>query len=243
MGVEAAGIERRPTTVRTLRRVRHDDVGMELRITSPTRSVPKRRADETSTLEALSAVVAPAHEHCLALQVAQRGGERLFVRGDDLTADLGSAERPRHRHRLRRGEGQIQRGDPVVRPAERAPVSGAPPAEERDEVVVADRAVQAEVLGGRASPVARDLGPAEVVVLGAVRDRAQVVTLLTRRELPDRQHTPTKRVEGAETRPPAHQDATVWTLHGARSAVRWGVRLRRVGESKSPDFARSAEGG
>lgn len=192
VGVEVAGIECRPGTVRTLRRVRHNDVRVQLRITGPTRSVPKRRADEAAALEAVGAVVAPADEHRLALQVAQRRRQRLLVRGDDLTADLGSAQRPRHRHRLRRGEGQIQRGDPPVRSAERAPISSAPPAQERDEVVVGDRAIQAEALGAPASPVPRDLGAADVVVLGAVRDRAQVVALLTRRELPDRQHTPTK---------------------------------------------------
>ena len=72
--------------------------------------------------------------------------------------------------------------------------------QQRDERVVAHRTVEIELRGACTDPIARSFTGAEVVLLRAVRDRVEVIPLLTRSELPNRQHTLSKRVEAPRTR-------------------------------------------
>ena len=69
-----------------------------------------------------------------------------------------------------------------------SPVERVAAGQHRGQLVGLDLAVEAEVRGGAADPVALGLALAGVVVLGAFGDLLGVVALLADAELPDREH-------------------------------------------------------
>ena len=112
--------------------------------------------------------------------------------GGDLGADAAPAERPGQRDRLRRREGEVEAGDRAAAAdraeAERLAVDRAAAGQHRGQLLAVDLAVEAEKGGRGADPVALRLALAGVVVLGAFGDLLQVVGLLARAELADREH-------------------------------------------------------
>jgi hypothetical protein len=113
--------------------------------------------------------------------------------GFDLRRHLGAAEGPEQRGRLGRREGEVEAGDRAARrhaahPEQRLAVCRVVAGQHRDELVLADLAVEAQAGSGVADPLARHLALAGVVVLGAFGDLAQVVALLSFAELADREH-------------------------------------------------------
>ena len=71
---------------------------------------------------------------------------------------------------------------------ERLAAGGIDAGQHRDELVGIDLALQAEILGCVAEPAALSLSFAGVVVLGSFGDLVEVVALLARSHLPDREH-------------------------------------------------------
>ena len=125
----------------------------------------------------------------LALQISERLGDGGGVGFLDLAGDRMAAERPGQRDRLRGREGWVEAGDRLAAgsglQSEQLAVDRIAAGQHRDELVGLDLAVEAEMLGGVAEPVALGLALAGVVVLSAFGDLVEVVTLLAGAELPD----------------------------------------------------------
>ncbi len=100
-----------------------------------------------------------------------------------------ASERPGQRDRLRGREGQVEAGDRLAAgrglQAERLAVDRIATGQHRDELVGLDLAVEAEIPGGVAEPVALGLALAGVVVLGPFGDLVEVVAVLAGAELAD----------------------------------------------------------
>ena len=137
---------------------------------------------------------------------------------------LGVAEGPEQRDRLRCGEGEVEAGDGALAPGDPAASDqrlvggGVVAGEHRAQLIAHDVALESELGGSVAGPAPRRLALAGVVVLGAVGDLLQVVALLARSQLSDREHPPSLSRERAIC---VISPAAVILREGRR---RWGKR-------------------
>ena len=143
-------------------------------------------------LRASGAAAGPAR---LALHVGEGGSDGLAVGGLDFEGGNRAAKAPEQGDRLGGREGEVEAGDRAIAadPAHREQglaVDRVLAGQHRDELFLADLALQTEVAGGVADPLPRRLALAGVVVLGAFGDLVEVVALLAAAELCDREHLP-----------------------------------------------------
>jgi hypothetical protein len=131
-----------------------------------------------------------AHPTRLALQVAQRGVDRLLVRVDQRPGQRRLPDGEQHAHRLRRREREVEGGDLGAPTDALQPLAGARVAaiHQGHEPVVIDPAAELQALSSGSGPAARRLAAPGVVVIAALRDLALVVARLLDRQLADRQH-------------------------------------------------------
>lgn len=139
------------------------------------------------------AALAPSHPARRLLEDRQRRGDRRVCGVADLVGHLRVAEREQQRHRLRRAERHIERGDGRHRVRSSEPVGAArvDVGEQVRQRFGVDLALEPQLSGGSADPLTRCLLGAGVVLLGAASDGVDVVLLLAVRQLPEAQHGPT----------------------------------------------------
>src|SRR6266542_2064518 len=134
--------------------------------------------------------VAAADSRGMALQVLQRLGDRLLMRGTDLRGGLEPAKPVQQAHTLGRAEGQVEPGDAVATGRAAQPLRrdrmGA--GEQAVQPLLSDLSGQPELLCRLAEPVAGRLPRPGVVLLLASRDSVQVVVGLALQELADVEH-------------------------------------------------------
>jgi hypothetical protein len=186
--VDRRVVEPGPSPERPLGRVGDEDVGVELWVAGARGAVDIARREKAVALDELMPSGAAAGPAGGLLEVVETRPHRLGVGGFDLGGDGMAAERPGQGDRLRRREGQVESRDgatPNMAEAERLPGCRIVPGQHRHQLGGLDLALQAEILGGVADPVALGLPLAGVVVLGAFGDLAEVVVLLTAAELAD----------------------------------------------------------
>jgi hypothetical protein len=133
---------------------------LELGIAGAGGAVDVARRQEALALDEPMAPGAAAGPAGGSLEVVESGLDRRGVGGFDLGGDGMAAERPGKRNGLRRREGQVEAGDgaalDVAKPerlARRGIVAGQHP----DELGGLDLALEAEILGGVAEPIALGL--------------------------------------------------------------------------------------
>ena len=190
--VEVPRVECSPTAVRAARRVRDDDVRVEMGIAGSARAMPERGGDESIAAHLHESVRPASGPARLFLEVAQRGIDAGVVRGAYVGTDVPVAEPPEDGHGLRRAEGEIESRDSVLSAAGEA-FSGTriDAGQDLPEILGADPTVEAELARHGSEPPARRLTASDVVVLDALGDGFQVVVLLPSAELPDAQHDAT----------------------------------------------------
>ena len=112
MAMEAAAVERRPTTVHPLGDVRHHQMGVEVGVERPARAVEELPGHPAGHGEQVGSTLAPAADgQCGALEVAGRIGHRDTVSGSGLGGELAGCEQMEDAHRFRRTERKVIRGD------------------------------------------------------------------------------------------------------------------------------------
>ena len=190
--VDRRVVEPGPAAVRPTGRVGDEDVGVELGVAGAGGAVEVGGGEEAVAPDEFVAAVAAPGPAGLALHVVERGGDGGAVGGGDLGPGALAAERPGERDRLRRREGEVEAGDRAapgdVAEAERLAGRRVAAGQHRGQALGVDLAVEAQVDGGGAGPVALGLTAAGVVVLGAFGDPFGVVALLAGAELPDGEH-------------------------------------------------------
>ena len=209
--VQLPPVQRGPAAVLPAGHVRDQHMRVQLRVARPGGAMPERGRDEPAAGQPVHPVLAPAHLPGLPLQVAQRRGHRPVVRLTHQQRRPGVRQREQQRHTLRRGERQVEPGEPVLPslPQQRPPVLGTPAVEHRPQVVPVDHPGQPEPRRPRSDPPAQRLPRAEVVVLHPLRDRIQVVALRATAQLADAQHESPGDHNAADSAPPVDVAAEV----------------------------------
>ena len=188
--VQLPPVQRRPAPIRPPGHVRHQHMGVQLRIPRPRRPMPERRRDEPPARQPVPAVLTPADLPRLPLQIPHRLGHRRVMRTADKRRQLLVAQREQQRHRLRRGERQVQPRQPVrtPHPQQRPPRGRIPAVQHRPQTLRRHPADQTQPRRPRPHPPTRRLTRPQVVVLHPRRNRPQVVPLRAAGELADAQH-------------------------------------------------------
>jgi hypothetical protein len=204
--VQAGGVQRRPPPVGAAGQVDDQHMGVQMGVPGAAGAMPEPRRHEprpgqppgpelVGAAARRSAVVGAAtHVAGLALQPPDGLLDGPVVGGDHDRFDERVAEPVQHRHRLRRGEGQIEARHPVLEhrrwtAGRRLTGAGCQSGKHGTQLVTADAvAVQAEPGRGCTHPSSRHLAATGVVVLDTVGDLGQVVVLGADAQLPDRHH-------------------------------------------------------
>jgi len=184
--VDRGVVKARPAAVWTEGRVGDQDMGMELRVAGAGRAMGVGGGKEAVAGDEFMTAFAPAGPAGLTLQVAERFGHGGAVGVGDLAGNRMAAERPGERDRLRSREGEVEAGNRLavrcrLQP-ERFAANRVVAGQHRDELVGVDLALQAEVGGGVAEPVALCLALAGVIVLGSFGDLVEIISLHARAE-------------------------------------------------------------
>ena len=188
--VQLPPVQRRPAPVRPAGHVRHQHVGVQLRVPGPRRAVPERRGDEPTAGQPVPAVLAAADLPGLPLQIPQSLPYRRVVRPAHRGRRRLIPQREQQRHRLRCGERQVQPWQPVraTHPQQRPPRGRIPADQHRPQTLRRHPADQTQPRRPRPHPPTRRLTRPQVVVLHPRRNRPQVVPLRAPGELADAQH-------------------------------------------------------
>src|SRR6266542_4822593 len=182
--------------------------------------------------------VAAADSRGMALQVLQRLGDRLLMRGTDLRGGLEPAKPVQQAHTLGRAEGQVEPGDAVATGRAAQPLRrdrmGA--GEQAVQPLLSDLSGQPELLCRLAEPVAGRLPRPGVVLLLASRDSVQVVVGLALQELADVEHAgPRGARRGRRDAPASHPRLT----GGSTTGPSYSSSIPRL----SPGSRRTVGGG
>ena len=110
MGVEAPGVEGGPAAVRAAGHVRHEDVGVQLRVAGAAGAVPEARRDESVAEHRDRAALAAAAEGGVAFHVVQRGVDGGLMRLARGSRDVLVAEAEEQADTLGGRERQIEPG-------------------------------------------------------------------------------------------------------------------------------------
>ena len=155
--------------------------------------MPERGGHEPVRVQHCVAALTASHPTGSPLQHVERRGNGGVGRVANLIRHLRITERVQQRHRLRRAERRVEPRDNRHRPRRRQLVGAVrvKMLEDATELVGVDFAVEAELLRAASDPLAGRLLRARVVLLGATRDRVDVVLLLTRPQLAETQHAAT----------------------------------------------------
>ncbi len=120
--VDRLAIERAPLAIGAAHPIQDRAVRVQLRITNPravrlARSpVPELRDNEPVGVDTTHTATTGAGMARIRFEVGEALIDRLLMRVDDHLPRLGISHRPQHRHRLRRREGHVQRGDLLQHP-------------------------------------------------------------------------------------------------------------------------------
>ena len=104
-------VEAGPAAVGPLGRVGDQDVGVELGVAGPRGAVAVGGGEEARAGNELGAACPSSCPAGLALQVVERGLDRLLVGGDHARSGCWVTQRPGQGDRLRCREGEIEAGD------------------------------------------------------------------------------------------------------------------------------------
>ena len=125
MPVDLLRIDRGPLAVGAVQQVRHDEVGVQLRVVGPGGAVlepgddPAVRARSGGALPVALVAAQPVPRH--ALEEADHLGHGGLVGGPDLQRGVRVAQPEQHADRLGCGDGDVDPGPAVVHPTPREP--------------------------------------------------------------------------------------------------------------------------
>jgi hypothetical protein len=187
MRVERLAVQRGPAPVRA-GHIGDDYMGMQLRIPSTADPMHVLGADEPFPHQPRRATATATCPTRLGLQVAKRRSHRSAVGRQSLSSYPGITGRVQNRNRFGRAVGHIPTRDTDHARPQHLAGRRVAPLEQRAQLTAAGRAVEAQRLGATAGPLPRRLAAHRVVVLGAARDLALVVILVSGRELAQAHH-------------------------------------------------------
>ena len=244
LGVQPAPVQRRPPPVEPAPEVRHQDVGVQLRITGPRGPMAERRSDEARRLLDDRPSVATPHRHGRPLEVPNSLQGRYIMSFTYRVTQFRATEPEQQAHALRRRERQIEPGDPcrTARCPQRSPVARVQPGQHVAKRLGRDIAAEPELTRGCADPLSPSLARRQVVVLDplahalrhvdALLRLVEVVLGLAGRQLADREHG---------CRPLIVKPTS--TARGQRDWQRWRIptRAMAMGSGAKPTAHRTAE--
>ena len=191
--VDLVPIDRAPHPVGAAQLVRHQRVGVQLRIPGTRRPVVEQRRHQPRRRDLFDAVGAAPRHRRVRIEVAQRGRHRSPMGVDKLLPSGCSTQRPQGADALRCGEREVETGDrvrPPRAPQRRTGDRVQRPREHRLKLYLADNSTRLQTQFGKAAtePTTRRFTVTEVVLARARGDTVLVIPPRRAADLRRRQH-------------------------------------------------------